>query len=250
MAGFKAAFLNELFKLQKKKKIVATAVLSMLVVLVGQLAVTLATFGFGLRLAGNAEFPFVVLSLFSYTLLPLFAAFVAIDAFCGEFSSNTMKLTLTRPVSRFSVYSAKVGTVGVFILANLFFVLILSLLAGFLFNPASADSMGIVKVIVAYLVTWLPIFVFTLFVVVLANVLRSGTAVFFLSVLLFLAFYIFGVVFSRYSGFFITSSFDWYTLWIADSVNWGKIVRRLFILLGCGMMLFAAGYYLFERKDL
>jgi len=248
--GFKAAFLNELFKLQKKKKIVATAVLSLLVVLVGQLAVSIVTFGFGLRLAGSMEFPFVVLSLLSYTLLPFFAAFVAIDAFCGEFSSNTMKLTLTRPVSRFGVYSAKVGMVGVFILANLLFVMVLALVAGFLFNPASEGILSIVKVLVAYLVTWLPIFVFALLVVVLANVLRNGTAVFFLAVLLFFTFYFFSIVFSRYSGFFITSSFDWYTLWIADVINWGKILRQLFILLGCGMMLFAAGYYLFERKDL
>jgi len=250
VAGFKAALVNELYKLLKKKKMIATAVLSLLVVLIGQLAVTAVTHGLGLRLAGSAEFPFVVMTLLSYTLLPLFAAFVAIDAFCGEFSSNTMKLTLTRPVSRFGVYSAKVGTVAVFIVANLLFVMILALLAGFLFNPQSAEASGIVKVVLAYVVTGLPLFVFALVVVVLANLLRSGTAVFFLSVLLYLVFHFLGIVFSRYASFFVTSSFDWYTLWIADAVNWGKILRQLLILLGCGMMLFTAGYYLFERKDL
>ena len=107
-----------------------------------------------------------------------------------------------------------------------------------------------VKVVLAYVVTGLPLFVFALAVVVLANLLRSGTAVFFLSVLLYLVFHFLGIVFSRYASFFVTSSFDWYTLWIADAVNWGKILRQLLILLGCGMMLFTAGYYLFERKDL
>ena len=226
MVGWKAAFLNELFKLRKKKKLVASAVLSLLTVLIGQLAVSAVTYGLGLRLAGSGEFPFVVLSLICYTLLPLFAAFVAIDAFCGEFSSNTMKLTLTRPVSRFGVYTAKVGTVGVFILANLLFVMVLALWAGFLFNPASADVSSVVKVVMAYGVSWLPVFVFSLVVVVLANLLRSGTAVFFLSVLLYLAFHFLGIVFSRYASFFMTSSFDWYALWIADTVNWGKIVRH------------------------
>lgn len=250
MAGFKAAFVNETVKLLKKKKMIAAAVLSILAVLIGQVAVTAIKMGFGLRVAGSAEFPLVVLSFFSYTILPLFATFVAIDMFNGEFTSNTMKITLTRPVTRFGVFSAKVLNVALFIIGNLLFVMLLSLLAGLLYNSSSVSLIGVARVVLAYMATFFPVFVFALLVVLLANLFRGGSAVIFLSVLVFIGFNFLGIVFSGYSSFFITSMFDWYTLWISETVNGAKIFRQVLIMAGCGMMLFTAGYYLFDRKDL
>jgi len=250
VAGIKAAFVNETVKLMKKKKILSSAILSIIVVVLGQIAVMAIKHGFGLRVVGTTEFPLVVLSLFSYTILPLFATFVAIDMFNGEFSTNTMKLTLTRPVTRFGVFCAKVSNLALFIVANLLFVMILSLLAGLIFNPFSVHLSGIARVVLSYAVTFLPVFVFALLVVLLANLLRSGLAVFFLSVLLYIGLNFLGIVFSNYASFLITSMFDWYTLWISETVNGFKIFRQTLIMCGCGIMLFTAGYYLFDRKDL
>ncbi|NOU94036.1 ABC transporter permease subunit [Paenibacillus sp. LMG 31456] len=250
MAGFNAAFINEAVKLLKKKKIIVAAILSILAVLIGQIAVTAIKHGLGLRVVGSTEFPIVVLSIFTYTILPLFATFVAIDMFNGEFSSNTMKITLLRPVSRFGVFSAKVLNIALFIFANLMFVMVLSLLAGFLFNPASASWMGIVRVFLSYTSTFFPVFVFALLVVLLSNIFQGGLAVFFLSIIVFISFNFLGIVFSSYSSFFITSMFDWYTLWISESINVFKIFRQVLIMSGCGIMLFTAGYYLFDSKDI
>jgi len=44
--------------------------------------------------------------------------------------------------------------------------------------------------------------------------------------------------------------FDWYTLWISESINAFKIFRQVLIMSGCGIMLFTAGYYLFDSKDI
>lgn len=250
MAGFKAAFINEAVKLLKKKKIMAAAILSILAVMIGQIAVTTIKHGLGLRVVGSVEFPIAVLSFIAYTLLPLFAIFVAIDMFNGESSSNTMKITLLRPVSRFGVFSAKVLNLALFIAGNLLFVMVLSLLAGFIFNPSSASLLGIVKVIVSYGLTFFPVFVFALIVVLLSNVIQGGLAVFFLSILVFIGFNFLGIVFSSYSSFFITSMFDWYNLWISESINVFKIFRQILIMSGCGIMLFTTGYYLFDSKDI
>lgn len=250
MAGFKAAFLIESIKLLKKKKIIAAAVLSILAVLIGQIAITAIKHGFGLRIAGGTEYPLVVLSLISYTILPLFATFIAIDMFNGEFSSNTMKITLTRPVTRFGVFCAKLLNVALFIAANLIFVMVLSLIAGFLLDSSSFSIEGIMRVIVSYAATFLPVFVFVLLVIVMANIVRSGSAVFFLSIVVFIGLRVLDLAFSGYSSFFITSMFDWYTLWISESLNVLKIVRQLLVMTGCGIMLFTAGYYLFENKEL
>ncbi|CAN7502242.1 ABC transporter permease [Paenibacillus sp. LjRoot56] len=250
MVGFKAAFMNESVKLLKKKKIMAAAILSILAVMIGQIAVTTIKHGLGLRVVGSVEFPIAVLSFVTYTLLPLFAVFVAIDMFNGESSSNTMKITLLRPVSRFGVFTAKVLNLALFIAGNLLFIMVLSLLAGFIFNPSSASFIGIVKVLVSYGLTFFPVFVFALIVVLLANLIQGGLAVFFLSILVFIGFNFLGIVFSSYSSFFITSMFDWYTLWISESINVFKISRQILIIFGCGIMLFTMGYYLFDRKDI
>lgn len=250
MVGFKAAFTNEMVKLLKKKKLIAAFIMSVLAVLVGQAAVTAIQTGFGLRIVGSTEFPLLVLPVFTYTILPLFAIFVAIDLFSGEFASHTMKLTLTRPVSRFGVYLSKVACIALFIIGYLLLVMVLSLIAGFLFNPGSSGMAGVIKVIVAYVATFFPVFVFSLLVVFLTTIVRSGIAVFFLSVLIFIGFYILGILFSQYSSLFITSLFDWYTRWISESINWFKLIRQVLLLVGSGMMLFSAGYYVFERKDL
>jgi ABC-2 type transport system permease protein len=250
MVGFKAAFINEAVKLLKKKKMMAAAILSILAVMIGQIAVTTIKHGLGLRVVGSVEFPIAVLSFIAYTLLPLFAIFVAIDMFNGESSSNTMKITLLRPVSRFGVFSTKVLNLALFIAGNLLFVMVLSLLAGFIFNPSSASLLGIVKVIVSYGLTFFPVFVFALIVVLLSNVIQGGLAVFFLSILVFIGFNFLGIVFSSYSSFFITSMFDWYNLWISESINVFKIFRQILIMSGCGIMLFTTGYYLFDSKDI
>ncbi len=250
MAGFKAAFNNETVKLMKKKKVMAAAILSILAVVIGQVAVTVIKHGLGLRVVGSTEFPLVVLSMFTYTILPLFVTFVAIDMFNGEYSTNTMKLTLTRPVSRLGVFTAKVLNIALFILANLLFVMILSVLAGLIFNPSSAGLIGIIKVVVSYIATFLPVFIFALLVVFLSNIIQGGLAVFFLSILIFIAFNFLSIFFANYSSFFITTMFDWYTLWISEKINFLKIIRQILIMSGLGIMLFSAGYYLFDRKEI
>ncbi|WP_028594414.1 ABC transporter permease [Paenibacillus assamensis] len=250
MKGFNAAFVNEAVKLLKKKKMISAAILSILAVLAGQIAVTLIKNDLGIRVVGGNEFPLLVLSIITYTILPLFVTLVVIDMFNGEFSSNTMKLTLLNPVSRLGVFSAKVLNLALFIFANLMFVMIFSMFAGFLFNSASVSLVGVIKIILSYLSTCLPVFVFGLLIVLLSNVFERGSAVFFMSIIIFIGFNIFGFLFSSYSSFFITSMFDWYTLWLSDSINVFKIIRQILIMLGCGLMLFTAGFYLFDRRDI
>lgn len=249
MVGFKAAYINEIYKLLKKKKILAAAILSIVAVIIGQIAVTAIKNGFGLRIVGSSDFPIMVLSVFIYTILPLFTTFVAIDMFSGEFSSNTMKITLTRPASRFEVFSAKVLSIATFIMANLIFVMILSQVAGLIFNTSSASLIGFVHVLLAYFVSFLPVFVFSLFIVLLSNILKGGLATFFLSVIVFIGFVFLGTVFSKYSSFFITSMFDWYSLWISNVTNFFKILRQFLIMTGCGIMFYTAGYTIFDKRD-
>jgi ABC-2 type transport system permease protein len=249
MAVFQAALVNELEKLYKKKKATVAILLSLAIIVVGQLVILGVRSGFGLRGAGSVEFPMLVLSVVVNTILPLFTALVAIDSFSGEFSQNIIRTTLTMPVSRFKIFTAKITAIAVFILVNLLLLLIFSVLAGVLFNVNSFTFGGFAGTVLSYLVTLIPMLVLALGTVLIANIFKSGTSVFFASILAFILLKVLGMVFSRYSSLFVTSLLDWYNLWLASSFPIGKILRQLLIMVGYAIMLFTAGFYLFDKKE-
>lgn len=249
MDVFKAALVNELEKLYKKKKALAALILSLVVIVSGQLLIVGLRTGFGIRGAGSGEFPILVLSMVVNTILPLFAALVAIDSFSGEFSQSIIRVTLTRPVSRFKIFTAKVTAIGIFILVNLLLLLFFSLAAGLIFNASPMTFAGFSKTFLSYMVSLLPLFVLACGIILLANIFRSGTTVFFISILLFIGCKMLGVVFPQYASLLITSHLNWYNLWVASSFPFGVIIRELFLMLGYGIMAFTAGFYFFDRKE-
>ncbi len=249
MAVFQAALVNEIEKLYKKKKALVAILLSLAVIVIGQLAIVVVRSGFGLRGAGSVEFPMLVLSVVVNTILPLFTALVAIDSFSGELSQNSMRITLTRPVSRFKIFTAKITAIVLFILATLLLLLIFSMLAGFIFNTNSATWDSLVRTVFSYLVSLFPMVVLALGIVLLANLFKSGISVFFVSILVFIVLKVLGVVFSQYSSLLMTTQLDWYNLFLVNSFPLGKIVRQFLIMLGSGIMLFTAGFYLFDKKE-
>lgn len=249
MAVFQAALINEIEKLYKKKKALVAILLSLAVIVIGQLAIVGVRSGFGLRGAGSVEFPMLVLSVVVNTIMPLFTALVAIDSFSGEFSQNSMRITLTRPVSRFKVFSAKISAIVLFILATLLLLLIFSMVAGFIFNTNSATLDSVARTVFSYILSLLPMVVLALGIVLLANFFKSGTSVFFVSILVFIVLKVLGVLFSQYSSLFITTQLDWYNLFLVNSFPVWKIIRQFLIMLGSGIMLFTAGFYLFDKKE-
>lgn len=249
MAVFKITLINELEKLYKKKKVSVAIILSLIVIIIGQLGILGVRTGYGIRGAGNAEFSILVLSIVVNTILPLFTALVAIDSFSGEFSHNTMKLTLTHPVSRFKVFAAKMTSISLFISVILFLLLVLSLITGFLFNTNSASFADVIKTVLAYAVSIFPQIVLALGIVLIANLFKSGVSVFFVSVIAFLGFQVLGLLFSQYGNLFLTNYLDWYTLWLSQNFPFLKILRQFLLMMGYAIMLFIAGFYFFDKKE-
>jgi Uncharacterized protein conserved in bacteria len=249
MAVFQAALVNEIEKLYKKKKALAAVLLSFGVIVIGQLIIVGVRNGFGLRGAGSVEFPMLVLSVAVNTILPLFTALVAIDSFSGEFSHNSMRIMLTRPVSRFKIYTAKIAAIVLFILATLLLLLIFSILIGYIFNTNSATWDSLLRTVFSYIVSLFPMVVLALGIVLFANLFKSGISVFFVSILAFIILKVLGLIFSQYSSLFLTTQLDWYNLFLVNSFPLGKIVRQFMIMLGSGIMLFTAGFYLFDKKE-
>ncbi|MBV7271678.1 ABC transporter permease [Clostridiaceae bacterium UIB06] len=249
MVEFKAVIINEIEKLYKKKKVLVAAAISLIFIILGQVSIIGLRSGFGIRGTSSTAFPLLVLSVVANSILPLFTALVTIDSFSGEFAQNTMKIALTRPVTRLKFFTAKVISIMLFVSVNLVFIMIFSTIAGFIFNSNSFTITSIIKIFIAYLVTLMPMLVLALLITLLTNILRSGIGVFFVSILIFIVFKALGIVFSSYSGIFFTSMMDWYTLWIMNNVSFLKIFRQFMMLSSYAILLFTGSYYLFDKKE-
>jgi ABC-2 type transport system permease protein len=124
--------------------------------------------------------------------------------------------------------------------------MVISVAASLIFD----DAAGIGRIIIAYIVSFLPLFVFAALVAVISCWAKGVTSAFLLCVLVFLGFNFLEVWFPSFGSFFFTSSFGWYSLFMGSYINWAKILRMFLILVGYSIMLFGAGFYLFERKEL
>jgi ABC-2 type transport system permease protein len=167
--------------------------------------------------------------------------------FAGEFADHTIKFTLTGHASRIKVYIGKILAIAAFIMCNLMFVMLLSIVASLFINGNIAN---ILKILISYIMAFFPIFIFALSVVLISEVTRGTTSAFMFSIFVFLLFSGINMVFPQIRSFLFTSSFDWYRLILGSYINYGKIFRLFLILIGYGIMLFTAGYYLFEKKDI
>ncbi len=247
MKALRASYINELDKLFKKKKLMFCVILLVAVTLLGGLLSSLLGNFMGISIMGRSAFITSVLSVMNQTLLPLLVIFICADMFAGEWNDNTMKQTLTRPVTRGKIYLAKLLAVGSFIVGSLLLVFMVSCLLSFVLQTASFNFL---KVFWAYLVSALPLFVFALFVSVVANLMKSSAATFMVSVIMFLLLSGLGLYYASYQSFFFTAFFNWYNLFMGSYINVSRILRLFFIFLGCGIMFYGIGYELFERKEM
>jgi len=84
METLKAVYINEMFKISKKKKIAISLVFSLLSLIVGAIVVYYLNNFAGIRITGSSDFSIMVLTVLSYTLFPLFTAFICIDMFAAK----------------------------------------------------------------------------------------------------------------------------------------------------------------------
>jgi ABC-2 type transport system permease protein len=247
MEIFKAVYINEIFKISKKKKITVALIFASLSVIVAAIVVYSLNNFAGIRVTGSSEFSIMVLTILSYSIFPLFTTFICIDMFAGEFADHTIKLTLTGPASRIKVFLGKILAVATFIIGNLVFVMVLSVVASLFINR---NIPNLLKILISYIMAFMPIFIFALVVVLISNITKGTTSAFMFSIFVFLVFNGLSLIFPQIKSFFFTSTFDWYRLILGNYINFSKILRIFLILLGYGIMLIAAGYYLFDKKDI
>ncbi len=247
MHKFKSAYINELVKMSKKKKITAALVLTTVIIAIGAILIcTLSSF-MGMNLTGRSEFSLVVLPVMVNAVVPLFIAFAAIDMFCGEYSAATIKITLLNPVSRVKIYLAKLAALMTFAGVMLAFAMVVSFFVSVIIGHT---ELAAVKIFVSYIISLFPILVVVTLAMLLANMAKGSGSAFMLCLLVYAAVKICELLNPNLSGFFFTSGMNIYVLINAPLISFAKIIRMLLIDAGLATMLFSAGYYMFDKKEI
>ena len=249
MKQFTANLQNELFKLSRRKKYLVFFILACGVCQISALRGLVADRIWGEELPASALLGGLIqsnLPILVLVFLPLAAILASSDLFAGELSDHTLRFTLSRPVSKMSIFFSK--ALAVFILCVVY-------LAGgvglTLINQVAwgGGLQGILSGLVSAVLDLIPMAVLVLFFCFI-NQIVSGSG---LTVLLSLVAYILLIVVGTYApaagGLLFTGYLRWHNLWVGTTLPFLSLLPRIGILVGYGLVFACGGYLLFDRKN-
>jgi ABC-2 type transport system permease protein len=197
---------------------------------------------------GN-DLPLLMLSLFTFALLPVFVFMTAADTFTGEVQARTLKLILMRPITRAKVYASKVLTLAIYIAVQLGTLWLASVLTA-LFIPEGAVSGVFWDSIKAYTASFLPMLTIGLIMVFIAQFFNNSTGALAFIILLYAAAKLIPFLVPQASIWSAFSYTDWYVLWVGNGASISKLLHSFVLLLAYCIMAYTAGLIMFDKKRL
>ncbi len=248
---FNADLKNQLTKLRSRKKYLVLLIIELIICAVWGL-VNLALGKAVLNIGLDAKLvlgsmPMSLLGFFIQVYIPLIIFMAACDLFAGELADKTVRAGFMRPVSRFKQYLSRVAAVMILACVYLLVLFVISAAYNIIYGHTAS---GLLSAFVAYLLDAVPLLILILFAV-LINQIAGGTSLsILLCILLYLGFYVIGVLVPQSSGMFFTGYAQWHNLWIGTWLPLRAILPKLGILIGYGAVFGSLGYYLYERRAL
>lgn len=247
---FLASLKNELEKLFSRKKYIVFLILdaiSCLLLAVSQIVAEIVADG---AIDTSILFDNMLISSMSPYLtvfIPLMALLAAADLFSGEFHDLSIRMVLLRPVERWQIFCAKITAVFGLCVAFVFSHLVFLLLVKLIFSHTVS---GAGYAIGAYLLDLVPMAVLVLLFAFLHQLVKSSGSAVALSVICYVGLVILGKYVSFAGGLVFTEYLSWHSIWLGATLPVIVLLPKLGILLGTATVLYCAGYYLFERKEI
>lgn len=170
--------------------------------------------------------------------------------FAGEMSTQTMKITLLRPISRFKVYASKHISLLLHTALYLAIAGVTSIGLSFFFNARGGILEGILGAIMSYGVAIVPFIAIGAFAMLASQLFRSASTALIVCILIYLAGAVFSFFLPSVSIYSLSTYTDWHLLWLNSTWAGGKITSIFIFLVSCSILLFTAGFYFFDRKEL
>lgn len=235
----KAGVRNEFVKLMIRKKYQVLILLTFLLSIGINMLTTLG------NVSTNSSL--VVLSAITRFILPLMIAMAAADLFTAEQENGSIKLILTRPISRIKIFSSKILAIFIYSIASLLIGYLSSIIYSILLNFEGLANMW--EITLSYAVSIVPIFTIILFSAVISQLCKNSSSTVMMSVFSYMAIVVIGIIFPNISPMLFTSYTGWYKLFIGASMPLANIFNILILLIGYILIFFAAGLISFEKKE-
>lgn len=187
-----------------------------------------------------------MLPFFVDALIPLIVFMAITDLFSGEVQEDTMKSSLTLPLSRFKVMLSKslaAFFLGCLVMLFMFAIcLVLQIISG-------SGTEQVLPSLTAYIIDMIPIFA-TVSLALLINLIAKSPT---LSMLVCIAAYIFFKYLNWYVSplgqIIFTAYTQWHRLFIGSLLPFSSLMPKIGILSGSILILYTLSYIIFEKKD-
>lgn len=233
-----------------RRKTAALLLLTLLLPVCGAALAAFAENRLGLAMFGGSGFPVLILNLMTELFLPIILFMQAADSFAGEAGDRTLKISLLRPISRFSLYASKQLALFIWIMILLAGAAVCSVATAWLLGLGEASAKAVADTALAYTAAVLPMAALSAAAAMLSQWFKSGSGALVVALFLYAAAKIASLFFGDAAYFSPTAYTDWHLLWLGESVGWGKIGSIFLFLAGCSIVSFTAGFYWFDRKEL
>lgn len=249
MHSLYANTLNETEKLWKRRRTKGFLLLTLLLPVATAVLLAFLQNKTGVFGALGTNLPMMMLSLFTFALLPLFLFMTAADCFSGEEAARTLKLVLVRPITRSKVFASKVIAIAVCVAVHLAVLWIASVISGWLV-PGGDLTGGLPDSIKAYAAAFVPMMAIGLVAVFIAQCFGNTSSAMALILFIYAAAKLLPFIFPQISAVSVFSYTNWHVLWAGSGVSISKLFTTVVLLLSYCIMAYTAGLMLFERKPL
>lgn len=245
MSSFALSFKNEFYKLRHKKKFIIFLILGVLYCLVRMGGDMLISKVSGGTVTINTN---LILSMLQFTvslLVPIVVFMAATDLFATEFQEDTIKGSLTQPVTRFSLMFSKAA--AIFALGAVYFFAMF--LASFIIQIVSGAGLNkIPEILLAYILDLIPL-ICVIGLAVLINVLIKSPTLVMLALLVLYAVMMYLNYFSTAGQAIFTSYLQWHKLLIGTVIPFRSLILKIGILFGSALTLYSLAYIIFDNRD-
>ncbi|BAU28563.1 ABC-2 type transport system permease protein [Aneurinibacillus soli] len=204
----------------------------------------------GVTLFVGANFPLFILGIGVNFLFPLLIFMMASDIFAGEQGDHTLKIVLTRPITRFNVFLSKNVTVGLLLVIHLVLIFVVSVASGFVLGGTDNVLSSLWEEIKAYAVSFAPMLSLSFAAIFFAQFFKSASSALTTTIVIYLCAKVTPFVFPWLGKLLPFTYTDWYSLWLGHTVGMGNILQPFMYLLSYSILFFVGGFYLFDRKEL
>lgn len=241
MLSFKAALINEIERMCRKKKVVVFTALDIAICLLNVVGRNLLKMNNITIVSENTATN--ILSLFCLYIIPIYVIMETMEVFSAQYGDKTISNILVRPISRLKIYLSKIVAVAIFIVFHLLIVLGVMLILGF------SSNVSVGQLILSVVVSIYPMLAMGCAMGLLSQVVKNGLFGMLLSVILLLGAKAAQIFFIQPSAFLFTSYFDWYKIFITSNLRPAHMLNTFLLLSATTVFTFALGYSLFERKE-